>query len=103
MPLEDLPAGACPSPPAQPAWAPRRGAGPTTPFSAAAESAIFLEFKHYKPRKNKVSVKCFSLLELDELVTSQSPVPLEMYVVPCGLAIGPGREKRETVAQVGKA
>eukprot|EP00730_Choanoeca_flexa_P015089 TRINITY_DN6840_c0_g1_i1.p1 TRINITY_DN6840_c0_g1~~TRINITY_DN6840_c0_g1_i1.p1 ORF type:complete len:306 (+),score=72.67 TRINITY_DN6840_c0_g1_i1:56-973(+) len=46
------------------------------------DCAIFLEFKHFKPRKNKTSVKCFSLLELDELVPSDQPVPLEIYAKP---------------------
>jgi hypothetical protein len=48
------------------------------PHALIADCAIFFEFKHFKPRKNKVSVKCFSLMELDELVPSSQPMPLEL-------------------------
>ena len=30
-------------------------------------SAIFFEFKHFKPKKHSISVKCFSLMEMDEI------------------------------------
>ncbi|EDQ88913.1 uncharacterized protein MONBRDRAFT_32500 [Monosiga brevicollis MX1] len=48
----------------------------------SADCAIFLEFKHFKPRKHKTSVKCFSLMELDELIHSAQAVPLEIYAKP---------------------
>lgn len=35
---------------------------------------VFLEFKHYKPKKQKVSTKCFSVLELDELKNGTFPL-----------------------------
>ena len=30
-------------------------------------SAIFLEFKHHKPKKSIISTKCFSFMEMDEI------------------------------------
>ena len=30
-------------------------------------AAIFFEFKHYKPNKKRVSTKCFSFMEMDEI------------------------------------
>lgn len=42
--------------------------------------AIFLELKHYKPRKHKTSTKCYSFMELDEL--SNGSFPLEIYAKP---------------------
>ena len=33
---------------------------------------IFLEFKHFKPKKNKTSVKCFSILEILSLPQRRS-------------------------------
>lgn len=44
------------------------------------DCAIFLEFKHFKPRKNKISTKCFCLLEMDEIRKGQ--FPLEIYAKP---------------------
>eukprot|EP00708_Paratrimastix_pyriformis_P004316 GAFH01003175.1.p1 GENE.GAFH01003175.1~~GAFH01003175.1.p1 ORF type:complete len:302 (+),score=57.46 GAFH01003175.1:24-929(+) len=32
-----------------------------------SDAAIYFEFKHYKPRKNKISTRCWALLELDEI------------------------------------
>ncbi|EGD79766.1 hypothetical protein PTSG_10751 [Salpingoeca rosetta] len=44
------------------------------------DCAIFLEFKHYKPKKHKNSVKCFCILEKDEL--KNGSFPLEIYAKP---------------------
>lgn len=41
-------------------------------------SAIFFEFKHLKPRKNLISTKCFSFMEMDEI--KQGRTYLEMLV-----------------------
>ena len=39
-----------------------------TPLVELPEGAsIFFEFKHYKPKKKKVSTKCFSFIEMDEI------------------------------------
>lgn len=39
-----------------------------TPLEELPEgTAIFFEFKHYKPKKRKVSTKCFSFMEMDEM------------------------------------
>ncbi len=32
-----------------------------------ANAAIFFEFKHYKPREKRISVRCWSLVEMDEV------------------------------------
>lgn len=42
--------------------------------------ALFFEFKHYKPKKNKVSTRCYAFMEKDEL--KQGPVTLELYKKP---------------------
>eukprot|EP00051_Salpingoeca_urceolata_P027499 m.481752 g.481752 ORF g.481752 m.481752 type:complete len:315 (+) comp22309_c0_seq1:207-1151(+) len=42
--------------------------------------AVFFEFKHYKPKKRKISTKCWCFLELDELKNGK--VPLELYAKP---------------------
>eukprot|EP00039_Didymoeca_costata_P000666 m.46739 g.46739 ORF g.46739 m.46739 type:complete len:332 (-) comp10401_c0_seq1:3810-4805(-) len=44
------------------------------------DAAIFFEFKHYKPRKQKVSTKCFAFLEMDELKNGKTP--MELYQKP---------------------
>eukprot|EP00055_Hartaetosiga_balthica_P012195 m.58515 g.58515 ORF g.58515 m.58515 type:complete len:302 (+) comp7867_c0_seq1:154-1059(+) len=44
------------------------------------DGGIFLEFKHYKPKKHKTSVKCFCILEKDEL--KNGTFPLEIYAKP---------------------
>lgn len=46
----------------------------------AANAAIFFEFKHWKPKKKKVSTRCFCFLEMDEL--KEGPVALELYRKP---------------------
>jgi len=43
--------------------------------------AIFLEFKHYKPSKKKTSLKCYSVLERDEL-KEETKTALELYKKP---------------------
>ena len=43
--------------------------------------AIFLEFKHYKPQKKKTSLKCYSVLEKEELKDGAQLV-LELYKKP---------------------
>lgn len=43
--------------------------------------AIFFEFKHYKPKKKKNSLKCFSFVEKDELRDGAKTV-LELYKKP---------------------
>jgi hypothetical protein len=49
----------------------------------SAEAAIFMEFKHYKVKKNKQSVKCWSMLEMDELnAVNGVEMPLEIYQKP---------------------
>ncbi|XP_014669499.1 PREDICTED: axin interactor, dorsalization-associated protein B-like isoform X2 [Priapulus caudatus] len=41
---------------------------------------IFFELKHFKPKKQRKSVKCFSFLESDEI--KQGPVVIELYRKP---------------------
>jgi hypothetical protein len=44
-------------------------------------SAIIFEFKHFKPKKKKVSTKAWALMEYDEFVNNdQSKLALEMCV-----------------------
>ena len=52
------------------------------------DCAIFLEFKHYKPKKHKNSVRCFCILEKDEL--KNGSFPLEMCVTQRGEGEGVG-------------
>mmetsp|Transcript_17751 Transcript_17751/g.29189 ORF Transcript_17751/g.29189 Transcript_17751/m.29189 type:complete len:301 (-) Transcript_17751:641-1543(-) len=42
--------------------------------------AIFLEFRHWKPKKKKKSVRCWSFIEISEL--KPGPVVLELYAKP---------------------
>lgn len=42
--------------------------------------AFFLEFKHYKPDKNKISCRCWSLIECDEVL--DGPAAFELYKKP---------------------
>ena len=44
-----------------------------------ADAAVFFEFKHYKPKKTKISVKCFCFMERDEF--KKGTFPLEMLVL----------------------
>ncbi|XP_064403022.1 axin interactor, dorsalization-associated protein-like [Halichondria panicea] len=43
-------------------------------------AAIFFEFKHYKPNKKRVSTKCFSFMEMDEIKPGKAA--LEIYKKP---------------------
>lgn len=43
-------------------------------------SAIFFEFKHFKPKKQSISVKCFSFMEMDEIKPGKKF--LEIYKKP---------------------
>lgn len=45
------------------------------------DAAIFFEFKHYKPSRDKISTKCFSFLEHDELERPGN-LPMELYQKP---------------------
>eukprot|EP00927_Polykrikos_kofoidii_P022270 TRINITY_DN2082_c0_g2_i1.p1 TRINITY_DN2082_c0_g2~~TRINITY_DN2082_c0_g2_i1.p1 ORF type:complete len:316 (+),score=55.06 TRINITY_DN2082_c0_g2_i1:76-948(+) len=47
-------------------------------------AAIFFEFKHYKPKKSKVSTRCWAFMELDELLRDEEIV-LEIYHKPTDL------------------
>jgi len=53
-----------------------------TPISQleGADAAIFIEFAHFKSKKKKLSTKCWSLLEIDELTTGEKL--LEIYMKP---------------------
>lgn len=44
------------------------------------ESAVFFEFKYFKPKKNLVSTKCWAFMELDEL--KAGPACIELYKKP---------------------
>lgn len=45
--------------------------------------AVYLEFKHFKPKKKIISTKCFSILELDEIKQAKEALtPLEIYSKP---------------------
>mmetsp|Transcript_42275 Transcript_42275/g.111806 ORF Transcript_42275/g.111806 Transcript_42275/m.111806 type:complete len:293 (+) Transcript_42275:102-980(+) len=48
------------------------------------QAAIFFEFKHYKPKKKKVSTRCWAFMELNELKQDMEIV-LEIYHKPCDL------------------
>lgn len=49
-----------------------------TPVNQLPEgSAVYLEFKHFKPKKQKVSTKAYCFMELDEL--RGGPAALEVY------------------------
>lgn len=47
-------------------------------------SAIFFEFKHYKPKKKKISTRCWAFMELAELKRDEEIV-LEIYHKPTDL------------------
>lgn len=42
--------------------------------------SIFFEFKHFKPKKNIISTKCWAFMEKDEI--KEGPVALELYQKP---------------------
>ena len=48
-----------------------------------ADDAIFLEFYHYKPKKGMNSLKCFSIIERDEI--KEGVLYLEIYKKPIDL------------------
>jgi hypothetical protein len=84
-PLEDLPVGT----PAAVSTTRSRAlffrshqAGLTAFFSfltRPADCAVFMEFKHFKPKKNKISTKCFCLLEMDEIRKGQFPLEMSVW------------------------
>ncbi|CAH3199218.1 unnamed protein product, partial [Porites evermanni] len=43
-------------------------------------TAIFFEFKHYKPKKDIVSTRCFAFMEQDEF--KPGPACIELYQKP---------------------
>lgn len=47
-------------------------------------AALFFEFKHYKPKKKKISTRCWSFMELNELKPDEEIV-LEIYHKPTDL------------------
>ncbi|CAH3032931.1 unnamed protein product, partial [Porites evermanni] len=47
---------------------------------AGAGTAIFFEFKHYKPKKDIVSTRCFAFMEQDEF--KPGPACIELYQKP---------------------
>lgn len=47
-------------------------------YFLVAGFSIFFEFKHFKPKKNMISTKCWAFMEKDEI--KEGPVALELYV-----------------------
>ena len=43
-------------------------------------AAIFFEFKHFKPKKKRISTKCWTFMEMDEIIAG--PACLELYKKP---------------------
>merc|ERR1719375_1334950 len=48
------------------------------------QTALFFEFKHYKPKKKKISTRCWAFMELNELKMDEEIV-LEIYHKPTDL------------------
>lgn len=48
------------------------------------QAALFFEFKHYKPKKKKVSTRCWAFMELNEIKCDEEIV-LEIYHKPTDL------------------
>mmetsp|Transcript_61511 Transcript_61511/g.158707 ORF Transcript_61511/g.158707 Transcript_61511/m.158707 type:complete len:293 (-) Transcript_61511:180-1058(-) len=48
------------------------------------QAALFFEFKHYKPKKKKVSTRCWAFMELSELKRDEE-IALEIYHKPTDL------------------
>lgn len=48
------------------------------------QATLFFEFKHYKPKKKKVSTRCWALMELNEIKWDEEIV-LELYQKPTDL------------------
>ena len=42
---------------------------------------FFFEFKHYKPKKNKYSIRCWAMMEMNEIL-KDTPLSLEIYHKP---------------------
>lgn len=56
-----------------------------TPVSSMGKNhTLFFEFKHYKPRKKKISTRCFTFMEYDEILQSEKTpeMSLELYKKP---------------------
>jgi len=57
-----------------------------TPLDDFAKGySVFFEFKHYKPKKKKVSTRCFAFMEYDEILKAKQtgqPLSLELYQKP---------------------
>ncbi|EFJ50605.1 hypothetical protein VOLCADRAFT_120601 [Volvox carteri f. nagariensis] len=52
-----------------------------TPINQLSDkSAIFFEFRHFKPKKSKKSIKAYCYMEMDEI--KNGPVTLEVYKKP---------------------
>ncbi|KAG2452599.1 hypothetical protein HYH02_002836 [Chlamydomonas schloesseri] len=52
-----------------------------TPLNALSDkAAIFFEFRHFKAKKNKKSIKAYAFMEMDEI--KSGPVTLEVYKKP---------------------
>merc|ERR1712137_1391255 len=49
-----------------------------------AKAALFFEFKHYKPKKKKVSTRCWCFMEMNELKADEE-ILLEIYHKPTDL------------------
>ncbi|KAG9399881.1 hypothetical protein AC1031_011302 [Aphanomyces cochlioides] len=48
------------------------------------DCTIFFEFVHYKKDKRKKSVRCWTMLEMDEI--KRGPLALELYAKPCDVS-----------------
>jgi hypothetical protein len=65
----------------------RRCAATPNATRSAAGSIIVLEFKHYKPKKRKLSTRCWAFMELDEMKVCLG-LPLRFLEFTMGLASG---------------
>mmetsp|Transcript_18071 Transcript_18071/g.46296 ORF Transcript_18071/g.46296 Transcript_18071/m.46296 type:complete len:157 (+) Transcript_18071:483-953(+) len=55
-----------------------------TPLNALPDgAAIVFEYKHYKPKKKKVSTRAWAFMEMSEM--AQGPLALEIYKKPTDL------------------
>ncbi len=53
----------------------------STPLEELPEgAAIFFEFKHYKTSKKRVSTKCFSFMEMDEIKPGKAALEMWAYI-----------------------
>lgn len=55
-----------------------------TPLSRLPDdAAVFFEFRHWKPKKSKISVRCWSMLTLEEIRKhKETALTLEIYAKP---------------------